>query len=591
MNNLGLETKDVAQTFLENGTISESQLALIRRRQQLLNISDYKAILDLNLASEVETIQTLAKISGLDYVDLTNQQIPKEVQDCIPLETLLHYHILPIEQDTDGTIKVVSSDVLSLNERGALRLQVNKRLQFALSTPSMIRALTRKTYGLGVGTIQKLRSDQGGEGRISNQEIVFDIRDQENTPVEDETSAISFVDQILLEALRMSATDIHFEPYPNSIRLRYRIDGILQSIPVPADLRKVYESIVSRMKVMAGLDIAERRVPQDGRIAMKSEDEEYALRVSIIPTRYGEAVCLRILGRQSLFMDLSQIGLTPKQQKLIEHLASLPQGLLLISGPTGSGKTTTLYATLAHTNDTSRKIVTIENPIEYQLEGVCQIQTRDEAGLTFSSGLRAILRHDPDVVLIGEIRDVETAQIAIRAAQTGHLVLSTIHTNDSISVITRLLEMGIEPFLIGSSLVCSISQRLARRLCRRCRHRVENIPEDICDEMHTALEIPKEKLTAWSGKGCIECNNTGYRGRVAIYEFFLMNDQIADLIGPNVKTTALRQVAYEAGWRPLRWHGWPRVQSGLISIEEQQRISGVISQQYLLDMEDLRNVN
>ncbi|MBO4715448.1 MAG: type II/IV secretion system protein [Verrucomicrobia bacterium] len=585
MNNVTPETRDVAQVFLEKSVITPAQLALIRRRQQMLSIPDYKAILDLNLASETETIQTLADINSMDFQDLTNYQIPKEIKDTIPLETILHYRIIPVSQASNGTLTVAISEILSLNDTGALRLQLNKRINFILSTPSMIRSLIRKTYGLGVDTIQKLRSDYG-EGQSSNNEVVFDIRDQNEDDPNADTSAISFVDQILLEALRMQTTDIHFEPYPTHIRLRYRIDGILQEIPVPQDLRKVYDSIVSRMKVMAGLDIAERRVPQDGRIAMKSEDEEYALRVSIIPTRYGEAVCLRILGRQSLFMDLSQIGLSSKQEKLVEQLTSLPQGLILISGPTGSGKTTTLYAALAHSNDVGRKIITIENPIEYQLEGVCQIQTRDEAGLTFSSGLRAILRHDPDVVLIGEIRDVETAEIAIRAAQTGHLVLSTIHTNDSISVITRLLEMGIEPFLIGSSLVCSLAQRLARKLCVRCRQPVENLPVEIIDEMGQAINLSPNRLKAWKPKGCIECENTGYRGRVAVYEFFLMNDEIADLITPGVKASALRQAATEAGWRPLRWHGWPRVQSGLISIEELQRISGHINQHYLL-AEDL----
>ena len=585
MNNISPETHDVAQVFLEKSIITPAQFTLIRRRQRMLNIPDYKAILDLNLASETETIQTLADLHSMDFQDLTNYQIPKEIKDTIPLETILHYRIIPVSQASNGTLTVAISEVLSLNDTGALRLQLNKRINFVLSTPSMIPSLIRKTYGLGVDTIQKLRSDYG-EGQSSNNEVVFDIRDQNEDDPNADTSAISFVDQILLEALRMQTTDIHFEPYPTHIRLRYRIDGILQEIPVPQDLRKVYDSIVSRMKVMAGLDIAERRVPQDGRIAMKSEDEEYALRVSIIPTRYGEAVCLRILGRQSLFMDLSQIGLSTKQEKLVEQLTSLPQGLILISGPTGSGKTTTLYAALAHSNDVGRKIITIENPIEYQLEGVCQIQTRDEAGLTFSSGLRAILRHDPDVVLIGEIRDVETAEIAIRAAQTGHLVLSTIHTNDSISVITRLLEMGIEPFLIGSSLVCSLAQRLARKLCVRCRQSVENLPVEIIDEMSQAINLSPNRLKAWKPKGCIECENTGYRGRVAVYEFFLMNDEIADLITPGVKASALRQAAMKAGWRPLRWHGWPRVQSGLISIEELQRISGHINQHYLL-AEDL----
>ena len=396
MNSFGTESNDVAKLFLEKGILTEFQYSLVRRRQKTFHISDHKAILDLNLISEVETLKALAELKGIEFIDLTNVQIPKEIRDCIPLETLLHYRILPIGISPDGNLIIASSEILTLNEIGTLRLQVNKRIHNVLSTPSMIRALTRKTYGLGVDMIVKLRSDQGNS-TSSNQEVVFDIKEQDDSSQVNEASAITFVDQILLEALRMSATDIHFEPYPNSIRLRYRIDGILQKIPIPEDLRKVYESIVSRMKVMAGLDIAERRIPQDGRIAMKSDDEEYALRVSIIPTRYGEAVCLRILGRQSLFMDLTQIGLTQKQQTLIEHLTTLPQGLILISGPTGSGKTTTLYAALAHSNDSGRKIITIENPIEYQLEGVCQIQTRDEAGLTFSSGLRAILRHDPDI--------------------------------------------------------------------------------------------------------------------------------------------------------------------------------------------------
>lgn len=582
MEGFGVEGKDVAQVLLERNVLTAAQYAIVRRRQKMLGISDHRAILDLNLVSELDTMKTLAELSGMEFVDLTQVQIPKEILNTISLETLLHYRILPIAQTEDGTLTVVSSEILSLNETGALRLLANKRIHFVLSTPSMIRSLTRKTYGLGVDTIQKLRSDQG-EKQISNQEVVFDIKDQEKEGAPTETSTISFVDQILLEALRLGATDIHFEPYPSSIRLRYRIDGILQYIPVPLDLRKVYEAIVSRMKVMAGLDIAERRIPQDGRIAMKSENEEYGLRVSIIPTRHGEAVCLRILGRQSLFMDLTQIGLAARQQELVQRLTSLPQGLVLISGPTGSGKTTTLYAALAHSNDTGRKIITIENPIEYQLEGVCQIQTREEAGLTFSSGLRAILRHDPDVVLIGEIRDVETAEIAVRAAQTGHLVFSTVHTNDSISVITRLLEMGIEPFLIGSSLVCCISQRLARRICVQCKEQDENIPIEIAEEMKQALAVPRQDLRAWLGRGCLECEQSGYRGRVAIYEFFLMNDEISDLINPGVKTTALRQAAYAAGWRPLRWHGWSRVQSGLISMDEQERISGILDQQHLLN--------
>ena len=385
------------------------------------------------------------------------------------------------------------------------------------------------------------------------------------------------VNQILLEALRLEATDIHIEPYQSTIKLRYRIDGVLQDIPVPAGLRQLYNSIVSRLKVMAGLNIAERRVPHDGRIGMKTGNEEYDLRVSIIPTPYGEAVCLRILGRQSMFFDMYQLGMEPEQRALLEQLTRLPQGLVLITGPTGSGKTTTLYAALAHANSGDRKIVTIENPIEYQLEGISQIQINSEVGLTFSTGLRSVLRHDPDVILIGEIRDMETAEISVRAAQTGHLVFSTLHTNDSVSAIPRLLDMKIEPFLLASSLVCSIAQRLARRICRHCMIPDENISEETRQEMAESLGIKPEEVQAWVGKGCVECNEMGYRGRVALYEFFVINDEIVDVLTPGTTASTLREAGRKHGWRPIREHGWIKVQNGTISIDENQRLTRRIS--------------
>jgi type II secretory ATPase GspE/PulE/Tfp pilus assembly ATPase PilB-like protein len=292
-----------------------------------------------------------------------------------------------------------------------------------------------------------------------------------------------------------------------------------------------------------------------------------------VPTKHGEAVCLRILGRQSLFLDMGQLGMEPHQESIFADLTRLPQGMVLLTGPTGSGKTTTLYAALAHANDGERKVITIENPIEYQLEGVTQIQTREDIGLSFSAGLRSVLRHDPDIVLIGEIRDVETAEIAIRAAQTGHLVFSTLHTNDSISAVTRLLEMRIEAFLIGSSLVCSIAQRLVRRICRHCLEPDPIIPEQLREEMIQALQLPAGDIKACRGRGCLECNHKGYRGRVAIYEFFLINDAIADLIGPEVKSGQLREAARACGWRSLRDQGWIKVQHGLIPILEQERMT------------------
>ncbi|HVV02467.1 MAG TPA: GspE/PulE family protein, partial [Verrucomicrobiae bacterium] len=438
----------------------------------------------------------------------------------------------------------------------------------ALATPSSVHAVIKRNFGLGAETIQKLREERGGAE--INHEIVFDLQGKETDSAIEATVSM-FVDQILQEALRLRATDIHLEPYADTIRLRYRIDGMLETVPVPADMRHLHTAVVSRLKIMAGLNIAEKRLPQDGRIAMKTGDEGYDLRVSVVPTKHGEAICLRILGRQSLFLDLSQLGMESRQEAVFQQLVRLPQGMVLLTGPTGSGKTTTLYTALAQANDEERKVITFEDPIEYQLEGAVQIQVREQIGLTFASGLRSVLRHDPDVVLIGEIRDFETAEIAVRAAQTGHLVFSTLHTNDSISAVTRLLEMKIEPYLIASSLVCSISQRLARRICRHCAVEDRDIPKSVRDEMAETLGISTDETKAWKGKGCVECNGKGHRGRVAIYEFFLPSEEVADMIQPQLRTGELREAARKSGWRSLREMAWPKVQEGLIPVSEQER--------------------
>jgi general secretion pathway protein E/type IV pilus assembly protein PilB len=560
---------DVGAVLLQKGTLTDKHLESARRRQVRLNIPLHQAIVDLNYASEEETYRALATVNHLDFTDPTALELDKSVLQSVPVKVVLHYRLIPLINEP-GVITVACSEIPPLSEQGNLRLLLAKRIKFIIATPSSIHAVIKKHYGLGADTIQQLRQDR--TIRQSQQEVVFDLKAADpNSTVE--ASITDFVDQILLEALRLDATDIHFEPYPQTVRLRYRVDGILQEIPVPSDLRQVYDYIVSRVKVMAGLNIAERRLPHDGRIATKTGSEEYALRVSIIPTKHGEAICLRILGRQSLFLDLSQLGMDPEQQTAIESLTKLSQGMVLLTGPTGSGKTTTLYAALAHANDVGRKIITIENPVEYQLEGVMQIQTHDEIGLTFSSGLRSVLRHDPDVVLIGEIRDSETAEIAIRAAQTGHLVFSTLHTNDSISAITRLIEMGIEPFLVGSSLVCSIAQRLARRVCRHCRQPDTQIEPAVREEMAGTLGIDPETVRAWHGAGCVECAQNGYRGRIALYELFMINDTICDLLNKEVTTSQLRNAAIQFGWHPLRAFGWSKIQSGLVSIAEHQRLT------------------
>ncbi|MCW5553087.1 MAG: Flp pilus assembly complex ATPase component TadA [Verrucomicrobiae bacterium] len=570
--NPGATAKEVGDVLLDQGKLTPQQLEQVRRRQRRLNIPQHRAVVDLNFASEEDTWRALAQVNDLEFVDPVALDLKAATLELVPIKFIFHYHMLPVSTEGD-VVTLAFSEPPRQMEQGNLRLMLNRRFKTVLATPSAVHAVIKKNFGLGAETIQKLREERGGADL--DREIVFDVQGKDTDSALEATIS-AFVDQILQESLRLKATDIHLEPYANSIRLRYRVDGILETVPVPADMRHLHAAVVSRLKIMAGLNIAEKRLPHDGRIAMKTGEEEYDLRVSVVPTKHGEAVVLRILGRQSLFLDLGQLGMEPNQEAIFTQLTRMPQGLVLLTGPTGSGKTTTLYAALAQANDEGRKIITFEDPIEYQLEGVVQIQVREQIGLTFAAGLRSVLRHDPDVVLVGEIRDFETAEIAVRAAQTGHLVLSTLHTNDSIGAVTRLLEMKIEPYLVSSSLLCSLSQRLARRICRHCTQTDDNIPESTREEMAAVLRISPAEVKASRGVGCVECNHRGHRGRVAVYEMFLLNEAISDLIQPGVKTSELREAARRVGWRSLREMGWLKVQRGLIPISEQERWTRLI---------------
>jgi len=568
----GSTQREVGDLLVEQGKLTPAQLEQVRRRQKRLDLAQHRAIVDLNFASEEDTWRALAEVNHFEFVDPVTLDVKRETLELVPIKLIFHHHMLPIAGDAKSLTLAFSEPPRQM-EMGNLRLLLNQRFQLVLATPSAIHAVIKKHFGLGAETIQKLRESRGGVEL--DREIVFDVQGKE-TDSAIEATISAFVDQILQEALRLRATDIHLEPYASAVRLRYRVDGILETVPVPADMRNLHLAVVSRLKIMAGLNISEKRLPHDGRIAMKTGDEEYDLRVSIVPTKHGEAVALRILGRENLFLDLGQLGMEPQHEAVFSQLTQLPQGLVLLTGPTGSGKTTTLYAALAQANDEGRKIITFEDPIEYQLDGTVQIQVREQIGLSFAAGLRSVLRHDPDVVLVGEIRDFDTAEIAIRAAQTGHLVFSTLHTNDSISSVTRLLEMKIEPYLVAASLVCSISQRLARRICRHCAEADLAIPPGVRKEMAQALGLEPDAVQAWRGQGCVECNQKGYRGRVAIYEMFLLSEAIADLIQPGAKTSQLRDAARKLGWRSMRENAWQKVQGGLIPIAEQDRWTRLI---------------
>lgn len=564
--------KDIGSALLAKGILSRRQLELARRRASRQRVSLHRAIIDLNLASERETYRALAQFHGLPYREIKGLSVPAHIRERVPVKIVLRYSVFPVEEQ-EGLLTLAFADPPTPATLSNLRLALGQRLRTVLATPSEIRSGIERFYGLGAETIQQLREDRGLPS--SEEALTFETsEEQEDAQHGAEDASISkFVTQILYEALRLGATDVHMEPYEDRMRLRYRIDGILQDIPVPSGLQELYGAIVSRLKVMAGLNIAERRLPHDGRIAMKRGSRRYDLRVSILPTRMGEAVCLRVLNRDDLSLEFERLGMPRAEQESIKGVMGLSQGMMLLTGPTGSGKTTTLYTALQHSRDEGRKIITVEDPVEYQMAGVSQIQVRPDIGLTFSSGLRSILRHDPDVVLIGEIRDQETAEIAVRASQTGHLVLSTLHTNDSPSAVIRLIDMGIEPFLVASSLICSIAQRLVRLNCRNCG-REESIENPaLRAEMAAALAIEPEELRSVRGVGCVECGERGYRGREAIYEFFYLSDRMSDLIQPGLTLAKLRETARTEGWRPLREVGWEKVQEGITSIEEHQRVT------------------
>ena len=556
--------------------LDPAKLETARRRAELQHLPLHRALVDLDFVPEDIAYRAAAEAQGVDFVDLSASDFSgldtpalREALDRIPSAIALENRFAPLALE-DGSLVAAFPEPPSLSELGRLRLLLGLRVRPRLCAPGALREFVSRHFGLGADTIQRLRSERAPAPGAAG-EIFFDVQGADAAP--EDPPIIHFVDQILSEALRLGATDIHLEPFAETVKLRYRIDGLLQDVPVPDGLRAHHAALLSRLKVMADLDITERRVAHDGRIAMSRGDAHYDLRVSIIPTPHGETVCLRVLGRDKLLLDLGHLGMEPSQRALMEELAGLPQGLALITGPTGSGKTTTLYALLASARDGRRKIVTLEDPVEYKLDGVTQIQTRAELGLDFASGLRSVLRHDPDVILVGEIRDRETADVAMRSAQTGHLVLSTLHTNDSIGALTRLIDMGVEPWVIGSSLVCSVAQRLARRVCARCAEPDADIPADIRAEMAAALGLPPGSVRAMRGRGCPECRHTGERGRIAVYEFFLVTDEVVDLLSADVRTVALRDLARRQGWKSLRESGWRKVQDGLISIAENQRLT------------------
>jgi type II secretion system protein E len=513
------------------------------------------------VAEDVFT-QRLAATLGWPYLDLPKLAIAAEARNKISTKIAFQYSVLPTAL-ADGVLQVVVSDPFDAAMMNAVRFNARMPVAFALAPKAEIEKALKKYYGVGAETL-----DEMGDSDTMELEIASD---KEITEDDQEASVIKFVNQIIWEAFKDRATDIHFEPAEDELRIRYRIDGILHQTPMPPQLKRYQAALISRIKVMSGMNIAEKRLPQDGRINVRIKGEEIDIRVSTVPTVYGESVSLRLLTRGKIFLSLDKLGFAPAEENAIREIIIKPHGIFLVTGPTGSGKSTSLYAFLSSINSVTKRIITIEEPVEYELKGINQIAVRSDIGLTFAMGLRHILRQDPNVVMVGEIRDQETAEIAIRASLTGHLVFSTLHTNDAPSAFTRLIDMGIEPFLVASSVEAVMAQRLVRTICKHCKTE-QKVDADYLRRIgFPAADIGTAKVL--HGAGCEQCRQQGYQGRKGIYELLLVSEAIRPLIMNRSSATAIAQRAMEAGMRTLRNDGWIKVKGGETTIEEVLRVT------------------
>jgi len=509
--------------------------------------------------SEAAVLRWLAAEYELPFSDLEDVDPDKQVLSLFPARILLKEELLPLRR-VDGAVEIATSRLFSTQGLDVLKTMTGLRLQPVLAPREAIVREMKKRLGVGADTIDTLAEEGAGFQVVD--EGAEDDGDLDSKA--EDASIIRFVNQFLKDAIELRASDIHLEPFEDELRIRYRIDGVLQEVPVPAQIKRFQPAIVSRVKILSHLNIAEKRLPQDGRIKVRIEDAEVDIRVSIIPMLHGEAVVMRLLRQNSTLRGMKDLGMDARELSCFDHVLQLPHGIVLVTGPTGSGKTSTLYTALNAINDTERKIITIEDPIEYQLRGVNQIQVNEKSGLTFGRGLRSILRHDPDVILIGEIRDAETAQIAVQASLTGHLVFSTLHTNDAAGACTRLVDMGVEPYLVASSLEAVLAQRLVRVLCKQCKV-VDNSPT--AQIFKARLGIPASHPT-YRSVGCRECRNTGFHGRHAIYEWMDSSNEIRQLILRNASTDEIRDAGRRDGMRTLAEDGWRLVRQGITTVEE-----------------------
>jgi type II secretory ATPase GspE/PulE/Tfp pilus assembly ATPase PilB-like protein len=524
--------------------------------------SPVAAVISTGTVPENDFLKELAALLSLEWRDEEDVAPMENIRSAFPARLALGFQILPesLERET-GEMRLLIWDPFDHAAWQAVTHHHPGAVRTVMTTRRRLIEAVKSAYGVGAETFDELL--EGRDEEIVSEKEEVNILDSDDS----EASVMKFVNQILREGLQQGATDIHFEPLGHDLRIRYRIDGVLHEVPVPQQIRVLQDSVISRLKIMASLDIAERRLPQDGRIALEHKGRPIDVRVATIPCVHGENVSLRLLGQEQF--DFARLGLEPAIEKKIRSLIAMPNGIVLVTGPTGCGKSTSLYTFLSSLNVKERRIVTIEDPVEHKLDGVIQIAVKPEIDLTFARALRSILRGDPNIIMVGEMRDVETVDIAIRAALTGHLVFSTLHTNDAVGGITRLLDMGVEPFLVGSSVRAFLAQRLVRKLCPKCSQPAGIPPEEL-----QRVGFPKE-LAAGLRKpiGCQQCRHTGYSGRLALMEICQMTPAMQDLILKRATGSELTEQAVQDGMVPLRQDGWRKAAAGLTSLEEVLRVT------------------
>jgi general secretion pathway protein E/type IV pilus assembly protein PilB len=556
----------ISEELLKRGLITPADLGKAVELHKAEGLRLDRALVRLGHVDERQLLEITGEQLSLPVLDLTNIKIDEDVLRLLPSRFVYRKKLLPIGH-VNGSLRVATSDAYDLYAFDEIRLMTGLTVEPVLAPGDEIDKVIKTHYGVGGDTVDEMVKTDGIDLIVGGGEDTQDLLEMAQ-----EASVIKLVNEIILEAINEDASDIHIEPYEHELSIRYRLDGVLHAASVPPQIRRFQSAIISRIKILADMNIAEKRLPQDGRIKFAVGTRQVDVRVSVIPMIFGEGVVMRILDKSSVLYTLQELGMARKTHNRFETLIDRPHGIILVTGPTGSGKTTTLYAALNAIVGPERKVLTVEDPVEYNLDGVNQIPVAHKIGMTFERGLRAILRHDPDVIMIGEIRDLETARAATQAALTGHLVLSTLHTNDAASAATRLVDMGVESFLVSSTVVGCMAQRLVRKICSECREEFQPPREDLPPDFPRET-LGKQKL--YHGAGCRNCRDTGYRGRSGIYELLTVSEAVAEKIMERAPTNEIVRAAREGGLTLLREDGWLKVSEGMTTPEEVVRCTAV----------------